>query len=193
MSLAAATEKSCVVCGGTYLPFTSMQKLCGKPRCAIKFGTGLSKQRRESTLREAKQTRERRAALKTIPDLIKEAQREFNSYCRQRDVGKPCISCGRPLGEGAVGGGYDCGHFRSTGSAPHLRFDERNAAGQCKHCNRYLSGNAVAYRQGLVARIGLEAVEALESDNAVRKWTREELIAIRDLYRKKRKELEAKE
>ena len=42
-------------------------------------------------------------------------------------------------------------------------------------------------RIGLVARIGLEAVEALESDNSTKKWTREELIAIRDEYRKKLK------
>lgn len=41
------------------------------------------------------------------------------------------------------------------------------------------------YRLGLIGRIGLEAVEALEADNAVHKWTREELIAIRDLYRSK--------
>jgi len=35
----------------------------------------------------------------------------------------------------------------------------------------------------------VEAVEALESDNSVRKWTREELIEIRDTYRAKLKEL----
>ena len=40
---------------------------------------------------------------------------------------------------------------------------------------------------GLVARIGLDAIEALESDNAPKKWTREELISIRDAYRKKLK------
>jgi hypothetical protein len=47
----------------------------------------------------------------------------------------------------------------------------------------------VDYRIGLVARIGLEAVEALESDNTPRKWTREELIAIRDTYKAKLKEM----
>ena len=88
-----------------------------------------------------------------------------------------------------MGGAYDCGHYRSTGSAPHLRFDERNAHAQRKVCNRWGAGRAVDYRIGLVARIGLEAVEALESDNAPRKWTREELIAIRDTYKQKLKEL----
>jgi len=134
----------------------------------------------------------RKEAIKTIPDLIKEAQREFNAYIRARDAGKPCICCGQPLGAGEVGGAFDCGHYRSTGSASHLRFDERNAHAQRKVCNRWGAGRAVDYRIGLVARIGLEAVEALESDNAPRKWQREELIAVRDTYRAKLKELKGR-
>lgn len=142
---------------------------------------------------EKRQDREKRKALKTIPDLIKEAQIEFNAYIRARDMGRPCICCNRPLGEGDVGGAYDCGHYRSTGSASHLRFDERNAHAQRKHCNRWGAGRAVDYRIGLVARIGRENVEALEADNTPRKWTREQLIAIRDEYRAKVKQLKAKQ
>lgn len=133
--------------------------------------------------------RARRRALETIPELIKVAQREFNAFIRARDSQMPCICCGRRLGDGEVGGAYDCGHYRSTGSAPHLRFDERNAHAQRKHCNRYGAGRAVDYRVGLIARIGREAVEALEADNRVQKWTREELIEIRQTYRTKTKEL----
>lgn len=139
---------------------------------------------------ERAEIRKRKAALKRIPDLIKEAQREFNSYIRGRDADKPCICCGESLSSGEVGGAFDCGHYRSVGSAPHLRFDERNAHGQRKQCNRWGAGRAVDYRLGLIARIGREAVEALEADNAVHKWQRDELIVIRDLYRRKRKELE---
>jgi hypothetical protein len=139
---------------------------------------------------DAKQTRERKAAIKTIPDLIKEAQREFNSYCRERDrlAGFPCISSGRRLDWS--GNGVDAGHYRSVGAAPHLRFDERNCHAQSKHDNQWKSGNVVEYRINLIKRIGLAAVEALEADNTIRKWTREELIGIRDTYRQKRKELE---
>lgn len=131
----------------------------------------------------------RKEALKTTPDYIKEAQHAFNAYIRARDAGKPCICCGQPLGTGEVGGAFDCGHYRSTGSASHLRFDERNAHAQRKVCNRWGAGRAVDYRIGLVARIGLEAVEALECSNAPHKWTRDELIAIRDTYRAKAKEM----
>jgi hypothetical protein len=138
---------------------------------------------------ERAQDRKRREALKRIPDLIAEAQKAFNAYIRERDKGQPCICCNKPLGAGEVGGAYDCGHYRSTGSASHLRFDPRNAHAQRKHCNRYGAGRAVDYRIGLIARIGLPAVEALEADSRVHKWTREELIAIKALYVRKLKEI----
>jgi glutaredoxin len=138
-------------------------------------------------------TRARKQALKRIPDLIAEAQMVFNKFIRTRDAEKPCICCGVPLGfqsEGAYRGGeYDCGHYRSTGSASHLRFHEDNAHAQRKACNRWGAGRAVDYRIGLVARIGLARVEALESDNTPHKWTREELIAIKAKYVQKLKDL----
>lgn len=48
-----------------------------------------------------------------------------------------------------------------------------------------LHGNQAAYRVQLVLEIGQAAVEALEADNAPRKWTREELTTLRDEYRRK--------
>lgn len=141
------------------------------------------KQARMAARVERAETRKRKEAIKTIPQLIKEAQVEFNKFIRLRDADKPCICCGQPLTAGEVGGLFDCGHYRSVGSASHLRFNELNAHGQRKQCNRWGAGRAVDYRIGLIDRIGLEAVEALESDNRVRKWTREELIQIRDHYR----------
>ena len=131
----------------------------------------------------------RKEAIKTIPDYIKEAQVAFNAYIRERDRTKPCICCGQPLGAGEVGGAFDCGHYRSTGSASHLRFDERNAHAQRKVCNRWGAGRAVDYRVGLVRRIGLAAVEALESSNEVHKWAKDELREIKAHYRAKTKEL----
>lgn len=142
---------------------------------------------------DAKQTRERRAALKTRSDWIAEAQKAFNAFIRERDKNQPCICCGRS--ETAVQGlyahGWDCGHYRSRGSAPHLRFDERNAHRQLVYCNRHGAGRAVDYRIGLIARIGIEAVEALEADDAPRKYGIDELKAVRDEYRAKLKALKA--
>lgn len=146
---------------------------------------------------EAKQIRridkERKEKLKIRSDYIKEAQIAFNAYIRERDRGKPCICCGNPLDAlmGGVfrGGSYDAGHYRSVGSASHLRFDERNVHGQRKFCNQYGAGRAVDYRMGLIKRIGLEAVEALEADNTPRKWTISELKAIKEEYKDKLKSL----
>lgn len=160
---------------------------------AAKAKRKAEKQARMAAKVERATTRARKQALKRIPDLIKEAQHAFNAVIRERDRDKPCICCGMPLlaqnENASTGGAFDCGHYRSTGSASHLRFDERNAHGQRKVCNRYGAGRAVDYRVGLIARIGLEAVEALEADNRVHRWTREELIEIRAKYVQKLKDL----
>ena len=155
---------------------------------AAKAERAEAKKARAAAKVERAETRRRKESIKTIPDLIKEAQREFNGYIRARDQDQPCICCGRPLGDGDVGGAFDAGHYRSTGSASHLRFHEHNVHAQRKQCNRYGAGRAVDYRIGLISRIGLEAVEALEAQNVPHKWTREELISIRNHYRAKLKE-----
>jgi hypothetical protein len=159
-----------------------LQTVCS-PDCALEQ----AKFKRQKD--DRKQDREKKQKLKTIRDWTKEAQIAFNAYIRLRDAGKPCICCGITLGDNAIGGGYDCGHYRSVGSAPHLRFDERNAHGQRKQCNRYGGGRAVDYRLGLINRIGLEAVADLESDQTPKKYTIEQLKEIIATYKRKRKEL----
>ena len=168
-----------------------MQKVCS-PACAHALTSAENaKNAAKAKALEAKQDRARRNALKTIPELKKEAQIAFNAYIRARDhlAGHACICCGRPLDWGRLGGAVDAGHYRSTGSADHLRFREDNCHAQRSDCNRYGAGRAVDYRIGLLSRIGRERVEALEADNATHKWTREELIAIRDGYRAKTRAL----
>lgn len=162
-----------------------MQRVCGL-RCSAKVG------KRVRAAEKAKD-RARRRELETIPELIRAAQKEFNAYIRERDKFKPCICCGAGLaaGNGSTGGDFDCGHYRSVGSASHLRFDERNAHGQTKRCNRYGAGRAVDYRIGLIGRIGRDAVEALEANNTPHKWTADELRAIRAEYKTKTKALKA--
>ena len=140
-----------------------------------------AKKEREQRRRD----RARSEALETIPELIKAAQKEFNAYIRLRDqlAGHPCISSGRALDWS--GNAVDAGHYRSTGAASHLRFDEDNCHAQSKHDNQYLAGNAVDYRLGLIARIGLARVEALESNNDPIKWDRDTLRQIKVIYRAK--------
>ena len=180
--MTVSRPKECKQCGTRFYPLRPMQAVCSTI-CASRFVKQAKKE-------ETDRTKARKAAIKTIPELIKDAQHAFNAYIRQRDHLQPCVCCGQPLTLEAVGGGYDCGHYRSTGSASHLRFHEDNAHGQRKVCNRYGAGRAVDYRIGLIARIGLERVESLENDCKVHKWTRDELVAIKETYRDKLKEFE---
>jgi hypothetical protein len=138
------------------------------------------KKKAKEAQEDRKKTREKLDAMRTKPQLVKVAQTAFNAFVRARDADKPCISCGKP--PSTESNSTDCGHFRSVGSAPHMRFVEDNAAGQCKHCNQYLAGNVLAYRKGLIERIGLARVEQIESDQTVRKYTHEGLIEIARHY-----------
>lgn len=182
--------KTCKACRQPFAPARPLQVACS-PSCALALARkSTEKAATKRRTEEAKTDRARRQAMKTIPDLIREAQSAFNRFIRLRDAGRGCISCGTTLELGGVGGGFDCGHFRSRGAAPHLRFHEDNAHGQCKRCNRRLSGNAGAYRVGLFDRIGPDRLQALEADNLPRKWTRDMLERITREYTVKARNLQ---
>lgn len=184
--------KKCKVCRTQFVPRSGLQIACG-----IECAQALAKAKREKeeaakARAERKADQAKREKLKTRGDWMKEAQAAFNAYIRERDrlAGYACICCGESLDW--TGNGVDAGHYRSVGSAPHLRFNENNVHAQTKRCNRYGAGRAVDYRIGLIRRIGLAAVEALEADQAPRKYTVDELAAIRTAYREKLRALRRK-
>jgi hypothetical protein len=187
----APRPRKCKVCRTLFLPtLNTMQKVCGIDCAKTLAISERVKAEKRQAVKERKALRERKAKLKTRSDWLKEAQAAFNAYVRIRDAAKPCICCGLPLSAGDVGGKYDCGHYRSTGSAPHLRFNEDNAHAQRKQCNRWGAGRAVDYRRGLIERIGLAAVEALEADQTQRHYSVEDLQEIKRTYAAKRRALE---
>ena len=190
---AAVRGKDCAFCGSNFQPQRMGQKVCS-PTCARRLVNAQKKQEAERKKLDRMMDRAAKEGMKTIPQLKKEAQVAFNAYIRERDRGLACISCGAPEPAATeLHAGRDAGHYRSTGAADHLRFDERNCHAQCVHCNQFLAGNVVAYRAGLVARIGLNAVEALEADNTPIKWTREVLREIKVIYRAKAREQKRRE
>lgn len=191
--LASVKEKKarkCAHCSAEFRPtFNTTQKVCS-PACALAMApVHQVKARKALADIERREIKVRKEALKSRGDHMREAQQAFNEYIRTRDqaAGHFCISSGKPLDWS--GNAVDAGHYRSVGSAPHLRFDERNCHAQSKQDNRFLSGNAVDYRIGLIARIGQEAVDALESDQSVRKYTVDEIKAIKAECRAKTREL----
>ena len=167
----------------------SLQVVCS-PKCGLALAE-INRARKQMDLDrvERKDTRERKEKLKTRADYVREAQQAFNEFIRWRDraAGHACVSSGAQLDW--AGNQVDAGHYRSVGSAPHLRFDERNCHAQRKHDNLWLSGNAVDYRLSLIDRIGLEAVEALEADQEPRRYTVDDLQKIKAEYRAKVREL----
>lgn len=183
--------KTCKVCRTNFEPRLPMATVCS-PMCALSLAR--SKRAKAEKVAQVKDRRETKAkldAIRTKPQLVALAQKAFNSYVRARDAGKPCISCGTPLADTGIGGAFDCGHYRSVGSAVHMRFVEDNAQGQCKHCNRHLAGNHVAYRAGLKDRIGERQLDLLERDQTLRKYTKEGLIEIARHYNAEARRLAA--
>lgn len=174
-------------CGRAFTPARPLQAVCG-PVCAIRKA---KKDRSESEKAERAQTKERKQSLKTIAQLIADAQVPFNAFIRERDKDKGCFVCGRPFRD-VPGQVQHAGHVRSRGAAGHLRFNEDNCMGECEGCNGPHGAKPHQIKAGAIARIGAERFEALENDNTPKKWTREELIGIRDEYKKKLKELKSR-
>ena len=129
----------------------------------------------------------RKKELKSVGDYVKEAQAAVNKYIRLRDRNKPCVSCGSNPSDSNLmtGSRFDAGHYRSRGSAGHLRFNLLNIHKQCVKCNRFNSGNAVDYRIELINRIGQDNVDKLESDNKTRKFTVEYLERVKRVFNKR--------
>lgn len=191
VALKEVKQKTCKACGDKFRPSLSTQKACSV-KCALELAKqpeGQKVARKAIADRERREIQVRKEKIKSRGDYLREAQQAFNAYIRLRDqlAGHACISSGRPLNWN--GNAVDAGHYRSVGAAPHLRFDERNVHAQSKEQNRYLSGNATDYRVGLIQRIGLAEVEALERDQSVRKYTIDDLKAIKAEYRAKIKQL----
>jgi hypothetical protein len=99
--------------------------------------------------------------MKSLPQLKKDCQKLFNEYIRKRDLTGDyfkCISCGQIKDERFM----HAGHYYNVGFYEGLRFDEDNCHGQCNHCNTFLHGNLIEYRDNLLFKIGAERFEKLK-------------------------------
>ncbi len=148
----------------------------------------IAKARKEQKVKRAKYARRKREFYENDkPTRTKVAQAAFNSFIRERDRFKPCVSCLRKNA-----GQWDAGHYKSRGAHPELRFEELNCHRQCSVCNDHKSGNIADYRSELIRRIGLDKVEWLEGPHPVRKYTCEGLKQIELYYKRKTKLLKGK-
>jgi hypothetical protein len=150
-------------------------------KCAIDF----AKDTKIKTVK--KEVKEAKLKLKSRSDWLKDTQVVFNKYIRLRDQDDGCISCGSKSAYA-----YHAGHYRSIGSAGHLRFNELNCHRQCSACNTHLSGNLIRYRLKLIRKIGIHATEALESDNDTVKLSIDEIKLLKAQFSAKIKAHESK-
>lgn len=185
--------KKCRVatCGASFVPARLGQAVCS-PDCAILDAPkNLERARKSLAQVERREIKVRKEKLKSRADHLREAQAAVNEFIRLRDAHLPCISCDSTPNDIDLmtGSRWDAGHYRSVGACPELRFEPLNIHRQCVKCNRNLSGNTVGYRIRLVLRIGTEKVDWLEGPHSARKYTVDEIKAIKADYRAKTREM----
>tara|TARA_R110001606_G_scaffold398055_1_gene576200 strand:- start:8963 stop:9568 length:606 start_codon:yes stop_codon:yes gene_type:complete len=133
-----------------------------------------------------KKERKERIGLTALLESVKNV---CHKYIRLRDENKPCISCQMPYQTN-----HQAGHFYKAELFSLVRFNEFNINGQCEQCNLRREGNESEYRINLPNRIGLENFKELNKiasfeKRTNHKWDRQNLIEIRNYYKKKIKEL----
>ena len=130
----------------------------------------------QRSIERLKTKKQKKKVVMSIANLKKKVQRVVNKYVRDRDEKSPCISCNkRP---------EQAGHYLAQGSTGALRYNLDNIHGQCRNCNVWKHGNLLEYRLGLIERIGIKRVEALEEHRKeVKKWDREELNELLERYK----------
>ena len=171
--------RKCLVCKDKFEPRNGNQLVCDF-MCAKLY----------AQKQEAKRKKEEKQVLmeklKTRSEHLKDLQKVFNQFIRIRDKSQPCISCGTTKKHIQ----YHAGHYKSCGAYPSLRFTEDNCHKQCSTCNNILSGNIHEYRKNLIARIGVERVEALEQvGTEPLKLAIYEIQAMKEVYKNKIKQL----
>lgn len=169
----------CKNCKTKFEPVRFNQKYCLKDECIRVFVE-------EAKLKAWKKTKSKmKTDLMTLQDYIKLAQITFNKYIRLRDKGNVCISCQKPPKK------LNSGHFYNANNHWNVRFNEDNVHLQCEHCNTFLSGNLINYRENLLKKIGEGKFQLLEAEaKKTRKFTIDELKEIINTYKKKIKQYE---
>lgn len=126
--------------------------------------------------------------------LVRKLDKVFSLYIRLRDSAAynfkyfRCISCGqiKPFEQ------MDCGHFISR-THQATRFDEENAHGECRFCNRFSADHIIAYQRNLEAKIGKDRVDMLLARGRMtKKWSAFELQLLIKHYQQEVDKMQGK-
>lgn len=193
----ANSKRKCALksCGTRFRPadgiVRGLQAWCGEDHqieWAMAAGRKLraSKEREQAKIKmEVERGFKRRRQALSETDLKHQkrlTQKSFNALIRALDAGLPCGSCG----ELVCGHSIDCGHLRSVGSMPQLRYCPLNAASQGSACNRgqakYRKNEATVSQRfeiRLRGRIGDDLMSWLMGPHAPKHYTCQQLIRMR--------------
>jgi hypothetical protein len=170
----------CKNCKEKFEPIKFLQKYCLKDECIRVFVADVKEKTWQKTKAKAK------LDLMTLSDYLKLTQQVFNKWINLRDKGLPCISCDKP-----ITGRVNASHFWNANNHYNVRFNEDNVHSSCITCNQFLSGNLLEYRTRLISKIGIERFNILEAESKqTRKFTKDELKEIINIYKLKIKQLE---
>lgn len=170
-------QKKCRVCKTLFNPFRTTQMVCNY-HCAQLYADELNRKKelKDWKIKKAKMKED----LMSLSDWLEIAQTHFNTYIRQRDKDQLCISCQKPPLK------KNAGHFYNSHNHYNVRFDERNVHLQCEHCNFFLSGNLIPYRENLIKKIGVQEFEDLSKiANETRKFNIQEVKELINIYKNK--------
>lgn len=177
--------RRCAVCKETYTPKRiglKITKVCLNPGCVLDYAQGIKAKEFD------KETRRRRSAMNDQDKSwwAKKAERMCNKYIRERDAGKPCVSCGNTNPSIK----YDAGHFVPVGRSDALRYEETNIHRQCSnHCNVHLSGNYSEYKKAIIRIYGQDHLDWLENHQEMPRRRIEDYKKIYEYYKQKIKSL----
>ena len=160
-----------------FLPDRQLQDCCSVP-CTIEWIRIKAKTKQEKGYAADK----RKFNLNNLSHQKNSTQQSFNAFIRALEQGQICISCLQPKP-------LTCGHFKTVAACPELRYDPRNAYGQCSQCN----GGQVNYRPhdgtvikrysiNLAERMGSEMVAYLNSHHEPKHYTCQDLIELRKMF-----------
>lgn len=181
-------RRKCNHCGEYYLPKSSLLEPCPNYDCRLILWDKANKKLAAQAKKEQREIkRQAKEKLKTYSQRVNEVKVIFQRYIRVRDSQLPCISCGS-----VTSSVWDAGHYKKAELYSGVIFNEFNTNKQCGKCNRYLGGNELNYRVGLISKIGVERVlelEELAEATRVKKYSDLELLEIRTRYAHKIKSL----
>ena len=168
-------KRRCKQCGVIFTKTKPLQYVCSIS-CAIAYNRDKEEKKKEKEWKQRKKAG--LVKLKTYSQKVQDVRKIFQHFIRLRDKNECCISCGSTSSEI-----WDGGHYLKAEMFSGLIFHDDNCHKQCRKCNHFESGNEAAYREGLIHRIGIDrvmALEALKMTHRVKKWTDEELDSIKE-------------